>query len=117
MNKTEVLLSWSILSPLFILESIKIMPCSNGGDSNIQIIKVVPLQLPTSLGAKKSGKVRLEILINAVGKAVKMRVIESIPSSAFKRSARKAVEKWLFSKSANSKLRCGIVVVEYKLEN
>ena len=85
----------------------------------IEVVKKVQPRYPTSpyAGGYIEGWVKLEVRVDHNGKAIEIQIINADPSRRFERSAKKALEQWEFSKSTKQEIRCGIIAMEFKLEN
>ncbi len=92
--------------------------CSKTESPQIEVIKRVQPRYPTSPAFEgwPNGWVKLEVLVAPNGKPIKITVIDSMPKGKFERSARKALNKWLFSTHNKEEIRCGLIVLEFKVE-
>ena len=117
MHKVIVLFGLMVFSSYSLGESEMLKPCKDRPNSRIQVVEHVAPKYPTSHRALVNGWVKLEVRVDSEGRAVNMQIVDAFPKRVFERSARKAVMKWKFSKSSSNELRCGITVVEFKLED
>jgi TonB family protein len=61
-----------------------------------------------------AGFVKIEALVNSTGSVTSQKITETKPRRIFDRSAKKAMEHWLFSES-DKEQRCFNVVFKFKL--
>ncbi|MEP1740770.1 MAG: TonB family protein [Kangiellaceae bacterium] len=119
MNKNLLLIIILFAANVNSTEIENVLACENETNSQIEVVKKVQPRYPTSpyAGGYIEGWVKLEVRVDHNGKAIEIQIINADPSRRFERSAKKALEQWEFSKSTKQEIRCGIIAMEFKLEN
>jgi TonB family protein len=60
--------------------------------------------------------VKLEVIVESNGKITNLTIMDARPMRVFERSAMKAIKKWEFNKSTIQETRCGVINLEFLLD-
>ncbi len=93
-----------------------ISPCNVEVDPEIKVVEMVPPRYPADVTDNVNGWVKLKFNVDSNGEIIEVIILDSKPVTSFGRSARRAVMKSKFSKSKLQRLRCGILIIEFILD-
>ena len=91
-------------------------PCKGQNRSEIEIIEYEAPSYPSDTFYDGNGKVIIQLYVDKRGNIVERAIKTSTPARLFDRSALRALERSVFSKSKKDKVRCGIISYDFALE-
>jgi TonB family protein len=98
-------------------ENEQLAPCGLETSSEITVVKRIPPRYPRiNTMEYAEGWVKLQVKVDSNGKIVELIIMDAKPKRVFERSAKKTIKHWEFSKSTSQQSRCGVINLEFSLE-